>query len=53
MTEAQSSGEMKKFVIFFIRLAILGLILALASYYFIELPRLAALHPPPNGTVFL
>jgi len=50
MTEAQSSDAMKDLVIFMIKLAILGLILAFAYYYFVELPLMAALHPPLNVT---
>jgi hypothetical protein len=52
MTEAQSPDAMKSLVIFMIKLAVLGVILAVAWYYLVELPRLAALAPPPNGTVF-
>ncbi|MHB8163237.1 MAG: hypothetical protein ACYDDV_02690 [Methanoregula sp.] len=51
MTEAQSSDAMKDLVLFMIKLAILGLILAFAHYYFVELPlQQAALHPPLNVT---
>ena len=41
---------MKDLVIFMIKLAILGLIAAFAYYYFVELPLMAALHPPLNVT---
>jgi len=49
MTEAQSSDAMKDLVLFMIKLAILGLVLAFAFYYFVELPlQQAALHVPAN-----
>jgi hypothetical protein len=48
MTEAQSSDAMKNLVLFMIKLAILGLVIALAWYYFVELPYQAALHVPVN-----
>ena len=49
MSKAQSSDALKNLVIFMIKLAILGLILAFAWYYFMELPlQQAALHPPSN-----
>lgn len=49
MTEAQSSDAMKNLMLFMIKLAILGLVLAFAWYYLIELPlQQAALLPPPN-----
>ena len=41
---------MKNLVIFMISLAIVGIILALAVYFAIDLPlQLAALHAPTNG----
>ncbi len=40
---------MKNLVIFMIKLAILGLVLAFAVYYLVDLPlQAAALHPPLN-----
>jgi len=40
---------MKDLVLFMIKLAILGLILAFAYYYFMELPLMAAHLPPQNA----
>ncbi|MHB8163238.1 MAG: hypothetical protein ACYDDV_02695 [Methanoregula sp.] len=49
MTEAQSSDAMKDLVLFMIKLAILGLVLAFAYYYFVDLPlQQAALQVPAN-----
>jgi hypothetical protein len=53
MSEAQSSDAMKNLVIFIIKLAILGLIVAFAYYYFVELPLMAAIHPPQNAVNML
>jgi len=40
---------MKNLVIFMIKLAILGLVIAFAGYYLVDLPlQQAALHPPLN-----
>jgi hypothetical protein len=51
MTEAQSSDAMKNLVLFMIKLAILGLVIAFAGYYLVDLPlQQAALHPPLNVT---
>jgi len=49
MTDAQSSDAMKDLVLFMITLAILGLVLAFAWYYLVDLPlQQAALHVPTN-----
>jgi hypothetical protein len=49
MSNAQSPDALKNLVLFMIKLAILGLVLAFAWYYFVELPlQLAVLHPPLN-----
>ena len=49
MTETQRSDAMKNLVIFMIKLAILGTILAFAWYLAVELPlQQAALHTPSN-----
>jgi len=49
MTEAQSSDAMKDLVLFMIKLAILGLVLAFAYYYFVDLPlQQVALQVPAN-----
>jgi hypothetical protein len=52
MSEPQSSDAMKNLVIFMIKLAILGLVVALAWYYFVDMPRLAALRPPTNSIIY-
>jgi len=52
MTETTSSDALKNLVIFIIKLAVLGLVLAFAFYYFVEWPRLSALAPPLNYKFF-
>jgi hypothetical protein len=52
MAEPQSSDAMKNLVIFLIQLAVLGLIVAFAWYYLVDLPLQAALHPPANSIVY-
>jgi len=50
MTGAQSSDPMKNLVLFIIGLAILGIIIAFAWYFAVDLPmKHAALAMPVNG----
>ncbi len=49
MTEGQQPDALKKLVVFIIALAILGVIIAFAWYFAVELPiQQAALHAPLN-----
>ena len=52
MSEAQSSDAMNYLVIFMIKLAVTGLILVFAYYYFVDLPLRAAGHAPTNAIIF-
>jgi hypothetical protein len=51
MSEATQSDAMKNLVKFLVCLAILGTILALATYFGLILPSQAPVHPPTNQYV--
>ncbi|MCK9581340.1 MAG: hypothetical protein M0Q92_12955 [Methanoregula sp.] len=49
MSNAQSPDALKNLVLFMIKLAILGLVLAFAWFYLVDLPlQQAAFYPPLN-----
>lgn len=52
MTEAQQSDALKNLVIFMIKLAILGTLIALTWYFAVDLPlQQALLHAPENRCI--
>ena len=53
MTHAQSSDVMKRLILFIIGIAILGTIIALAVYFFVDLSAQQALLQAPTNSVLI